>query len=562
MKDAKKYIPLSEDGPHLPVVDLLTGRGFITGKSGSGKSNTASVIVEELLDRGLACLIVDTDGEYYGLKETYEILHVGADEECDLQVGREHAEKIAELAIQENVPIILDVSGYLDAERGSGLIQDVARYLFTLEKKEKRPFLLLVEEIHEYIPETVRLDDTGKMLIRIAKRGRKRGLGLCGLSQRPADVKKDFITQADWLVWHRLTWENDTEVVRRVVGPEAAELVQDLDDGEAILVADYLEDAPIRMQVRRKYTFDAGATPDLDAFERPDLKSVSSEVVEELKEISKEEQERQDRVSQLQRKLDQRNTRIAELEEKLDRAEDLSDLAERLTQALAAQGDAPEAVQTTVEEIREEKNNKIRQLQKERDKLEERLKEASERIEELEEEAETAQRLQYLDQHIDEAKEAVVRLAEALDVTLRDDEKLRAHIRKQQDRNSELEEQPEEKNRAPSEGPEMFLEDETVQAKVKEAMKEASSPRYVKGVIATLLHTDGAATYGEIANNLGLQTTSHVATAVTALANRNIVQKERHEGRIVVELNTDGLQKIQEHARHQELTEELLDQIT
>ena len=71
----------------LPIVDLLTGRGFITGKSGSGKSNSASVVAERLLDRGYSLLAVDIDGEYYGLKEEYEILHVGADEECDLRVN-------------------------------------------------------------------------------------------------------------------------------------------------------------------------------------------------------------------------------------------------------------------------------------------------------------------------------------------------------------------------------------------------------------------------------------------------------------------------------------------
>ena len=84
-------IPVGVDGYDLPVVDVLTGRGFITGKSGSGKSNTASVVVEQLLENGFPCLIVDTDGEYYGLKERFEMLHVGADEECDLQVGPEHA---------------------------------------------------------------------------------------------------------------------------------------------------------------------------------------------------------------------------------------------------------------------------------------------------------------------------------------------------------------------------------------------------------------------------------------------------------------------------------------
>ena len=84
----------------LPVVDVLTGRSFVTEKSGSGKSNSASVICEKLLDQGYGLLIADIDGEYYDLKEEYEILHVGADEECDLRVNVEHAEKIAELALE------------------------------------------------------------------------------------------------------------------------------------------------------------------------------------------------------------------------------------------------------------------------------------------------------------------------------------------------------------------------------------------------------------------------------------------------------------------------------
>jgi DNA helicase HerA-like ATPase len=121
----------------LPVVELLTGRGFVTGKSGSGKSNTASVVCEELLDAGFPMLIVDCEGEYYGLKEEYELLHVGADEECDIQVSPEHAEKIADLALEENIPIILDVSGYLDDEESDELVLQTARHLFTKEKKLK-----------------------------------------------------------------------------------------------------------------------------------------------------------------------------------------------------------------------------------------------------------------------------------------------------------------------------------------------------------------------------------------------------------------------------------------
>src|SRR5699024_12654761 len=41
---------------------------------------------------------------------------------------------------------------------------------------------------------------------------------LVGISQRPASVDKDFITQCNILIWHRLTWDRDTKVIRDVLG--------------------------------------------------------------------------------------------------------------------------------------------------------------------------------------------------------------------------------------------------------------------------------------------------------------------------------------------------------
>ncbi|MFC6835836.1 ATP-binding protein [Halomarina ordinaria] len=317
----------------MPAVELLTGRGFVTGKSGSGKSNTASVVIEKLLDRQFSLLIVDIDGEYYGLKEKYEILHVGDDEECDIRVGPEHAEKIADLALTNNIPIILDVSSFLDEREAADLLTEVAKQLFAKEKKLKKPFLLVVEEVHEWIPEGGGLDECGRMLIKIGKRGRKHGLGITGISQRPADVKKDFITQCDWLVWHRLTWRNDTKVVKRVLGSEYSEAVEDLGDGEAFLVTDWSEETR-RVQFQRKRTFDAGATPGLDDFERPDLKSVSADLVGELESISDERSQREDRIEELEEELRQREERIRMLERDLADARDLSRMADQFAAAL------------------------------------------------------------------------------------------------------------------------------------------------------------------------------------------------------------------------------------
>ena len=323
----------------LPVVDILTGRGFVTGKSGSGKSNSISVIIENLLDENFPMLVVDSDGEYYGLKEAYEVLHVGADEECDIQVSPEHAERIATLALEENVPIILDVSGYLDDDVAHELLLETAKHLFAKEKKLKKPFLLVVEECHEYLPEKGGMGEAGKMLIKIGKRGRKHGLGIVGISQRPADVKKDFITQCDWLVWHRLTWQNDTKVVRRILGSEYAEAIEELDDGEGFLVADFSESIR-RVQFHRKRTFDAGATPGLEDFERPELKSVSDDLVSELETISDEKQRRESEIADLKQELELKNAEIERLQDELEEAKDLSRMADRFAQALLGRAEA------------------------------------------------------------------------------------------------------------------------------------------------------------------------------------------------------------------------------
>ncbi|WP_330630612.1 helicase HerA domain-containing protein [Halocatena halophila] len=348
MADEPINIGTIRDGPNegervsLPIVDVLTGRGFVTGKSGAGKSNSVSVIAERLLDRGYALLIVDIDGEYFGLKEQYEVLHVGDDEECDVRVGPEHAEKLATLALEENVPIILDSSSYLDESDARSLLTALTRQLFAKERTIKRPFLLLVEEIHEYIPQSGGLDDCGRMLIKIGKRGRKRGLGMIGISQRPADVKKDFITQCDWRCWHRLTWKNDTQVVRRVLDGTYAQAVETLEDGEAFLRTDWSSDIQ-RIQFDRKETFDAGATPGLESVERPSLKSVEETVVDELESIANQDKDRNARIEALEAELAAKNDRIEQLERELQQARDLRELAEQFTSAFVTHADEHES---------------------------------------------------------------------------------------------------------------------------------------------------------------------------------------------------------------------------
>ena len=221
--------------------DLEKGETLgIVGESGSGKSNTASVVAEKLLDGGYGLLIVDIDGEYWGLKDQYAIERAGRGDDVDIDLRLEAVPELVEIVLEDTTPLILDVSTVPEDET-DGIVEAFVETLFERENDVRKPCLLFVEELHEFLPQRGGHDDLASLLVRVAKRGRKRGLGVCGMSQRPAAVDKDFITQCDWLVWHRLTWRNDTKVVKRVLDGDYASAVEDLDELRALATADAID---------------------------------------------------------------------------------------------------------------------------------------------------------------------------------------------------------------------------------------------------------------------------------------------------------------------------------
>lgn len=485
----------------LPVEELLTGRLFATGKSGVGKSNTGSVIAEELLERGHPVLVVDVDGEYWGLKEEYELLHVGATDECDLQVGAEHAGKLAELALEQRIPIILDVSGYVDPDESDALVRETAHELFVREQDALQPFLLLVEEIHEYLPQQGSLGETGEVLRRIAKRGRKRGLGIAGLSQRPADVDKSFITQADLLVWHRLTWENDTNVVASVVGSDYADAVSDLADGEAFVQADWHEAEVERVQFRRKRTFDAGATPGLDDVDRPELKSIGEDLVDELEAISDEHDRRQDRIAELEATIAEKDETIEDLEAEIERlktADETLDLLTRRLEGSAAEGEVSDEMQQRLGEKNEtiaDLENDLADVREERDILSETVEDLEDEVEQLQSYEARVEQAEAIEEQLERAREVLgvdVETADPDSATRAEVEAARERIDELEAENERLRSRSADGGAADGDGFAALISHDAVQAAVDTAAENSDrADKHFGRVLQVLTSADG-----------------------------------------------------------------------
>ena len=117
------------------------------------------------------------------------------------------------------------------------------------------PITLICEEAHEYIPrgDHPRFKQARRMMERIAKNGRKYGVSMVVVSQRPHDVSETVLAQCGTFVCMRVSNPNDQDYVRAMV-PDAARGVfaalTSLGPGEAIAMGEAVP-MPVRFQVNR-----------------------------------------------------------------------------------------------------------------------------------------------------------------------------------------------------------------------------------------------------------------------------------------------------------------------
>ena len=121
---------------------------------------------------------------------------------------------------------IIDVSG-VPNEITSVVVAVLSRMVFDFaiwsRNEPQRPILLICEEAHRYIPNERNADGSsvGKILSRIAKEGRKYGVSLGLITQRPSDLAEGVLSQCGTIISMRLNNDRDQAFVRAAM-PEGA----------------------------------------------------------------------------------------------------------------------------------------------------------------------------------------------------------------------------------------------------------------------------------------------------------------------------------------------------
>jgi DNA helicase HerA-like ATPase len=119
---------------------------------------------------------------------------------------------------------IVDLSGVPNEVAGVASAA-IARIIFQLkvwqteEERQNSPVLLVCEEAHRYVPNRgeAQYEAAQSAIRRIAKEGRKYGVGLLLVSQRPSEVEATVLSQCNSWIILRITNDSDRELVRSVL---------------------------------------------------------------------------------------------------------------------------------------------------------------------------------------------------------------------------------------------------------------------------------------------------------------------------------------------------------
>ena len=128
---------------------------------------------------------------------------------------------------------IVDLSGVPNEVAGAASAA-IARTLFSIklwqtrEERESSPVLLVCEEAHRYVPDRGEAQYAAAQdaIRRLAKEGRKYGIGLMLVSQRPSEVEATVLSQCNSWIVMRITNESDRRHVQSILPDSLAGLTK------------------------------------------------------------------------------------------------------------------------------------------------------------------------------------------------------------------------------------------------------------------------------------------------------------------------------------------------
>lgn len=257
----------------LPL-DVATETIAILAKRGSGKTYTAAVLTEQLVRAGVPTVVIDPVGVWWGLRAGADgkagglpVAIFGGDH-ADVPLDERSGKIVADAIVSERFSAIIDLSLLSKSAMRRFMTDFIAR----LYHRNREALHLIVDEADAFAPQRGASGDAAPLLGAmedLVRRGRARGIGCTLITQRPAVLHKDVLTQAEILICLRMTGPRDVAAMDEWVrlhaeDDEAREVKKSLPAlavGTAWVWSPGLLGILQKVKIAKRETFDSSATP-------------------------------------------------------------------------------------------------------------------------------------------------------------------------------------------------------------------------------------------------------------------------------------------------------------
>ena len=267
-------------GLELPI-DAVTESFAVIGRRGSGKTHTASVLAEGMLDAGQQVVIIDPTNAWWGLRSSVDgtkdafkipIFGGGKGGKADIEVDDTMGRDLADAIIETGTSAIVCVRDFSNAGVRR-FVGDFAEQLYDrkCEKRFRTPLHLALDEADLVVPQHIQKggERAYGAIDKIVRRGRIDGFGTSLISQRPAVIAKDVLTQTEVLVCHQVTGPHDQVALKAWVERHGAKdklaeflkTLPGLQKGESWFWSPAWLELFLRIKTRARKTWDSSRTP-------------------------------------------------------------------------------------------------------------------------------------------------------------------------------------------------------------------------------------------------------------------------------------------------------------
>jgi uncharacterized protein len=323
----KLTIGTTDNGTFSIEADAFaTKAAAFIGIRGSGKTYGAMKMAESLYDAGKQFVAIDPVGVWWSLRLSaakgaglnvtiFGGLH------GDVPLNKNGGALIADVIIDRSISAVIDVSQFeTDTDKARFVTDFVDRFYFRKKSNAvKTPVHIFMEEAQEFVPQNMQRGEERMLHVsqRMIRLGRNFKIGVSMISQRPQDVNKKALNQAEWVFAFQLRGTQERRAVEdwianNGIDEKLAQKLPGLPRGHAYV---WSSSVNAIVAIGKKRTFDASADVSSEESAEVEPKPLKSGDLEKLREslAAIETEQKANDPKELKKQIAAKDREIAEL---------------------------------------------------------------------------------------------------------------------------------------------------------------------------------------------------------------------------------------------------------